>query len=71
MHWAAEYRRYAREYRGLAAALTEPADKHALELMAAGWDKAAEKREAMCDSHEQQKRLAGPTQPGHCPVFAG
>jgi hypothetical protein len=53
----ADYRRFARECRRLAAMLTEPADKQALELMAIGWDKTAERREAM-RGHEQLKRLA-------------
>jgi hypothetical protein len=62
MRSATDYRRFARQSRRLAAALTEPADKRALELMATGWDKAAEKREAMQTSQEQQKQLAGSDQ---------
>lgn len=63
MRSAKDYRRFARQSRRLAAALSEPADKRALELMAKGWDKAAEKHEAMQnnqknDSQEQQKHLA-------------
>jgi hypothetical protein len=54
----AEYRRFARECRRLAAMLTKPADKRALELMATGWDKTADRREAMRHSHNQPKRLA-------------
>lgn len=57
MHWPAEYRRYALECRRLAARLTKPADKQALELMATGWDKTAEKCEAMQRSHARRKRL--------------
>jgi hypothetical protein len=53
----ADYRRFARECRRLAAMLTEPADKQALELMAIGWDKTAERREAM-RRYEHLNRLA-------------
>lgn len=38
----ADYRRFADECRRLAAALTKPADKRAMELMATGWDKTAD-----------------------------
>ena len=58
MRSASAYRRFARQSRRLAAALSEPADKRALELMAKGWDKAAEKREAMQRSQDQQEQLA-------------
>lgn len=57
MHWVAEYRRYARECRRLAAALTKPADKLALELMARGWDDRAAKREAMQRNENRSKQL--------------
>jgi hypothetical protein len=43
----AQYRQLAVDYRRLAAILTKPADKQALELLAIGWDRAAENREAM------------------------
>lgn len=56
MRSAADYRRFARQSRRLAAALSEPADKRALELMAKGWDRAAEKREAMQLSEEKEKQ---------------
>jgi hypothetical protein len=46
MRRVTEYRRIAEECRRLAAALTKPADKRALELMAKGWDKSADAREA-------------------------
>lgn len=49
---------FARRCRCLAAALTEPADKRAMELMARGWDKTAEKQEAMQRNRERQKQLA-------------
>jgi len=58
MRSATDYRRFARQSRRLAAALSEPADKRALELMAEGWDKAADKREAMQRSQDQDKELA-------------
>lgn len=56
MRSATDYRRFARQSRRLAAALRKPADKRALELMAKGWDKAAEKREAMQNSKEQNNQ---------------
>ena len=46
MRWVVEYRRFANECRRLAAALTKPSDRRALELMATGWDKRADEREA-------------------------
>lgn len=58
MRSVAHYRRFARQSRRLAAALSEPADKRALELMAEGWDKCAEKLEAMQRGEEQQMQLA-------------
>jgi hypothetical protein len=48
----AQYRQFATDYRRLAAMLTNPADKQASELFAIGWDKIAEKREAMLRSKE-------------------
>ena len=47
MHLVAQYKQFAIDHRRLAAKLTKPADKQALELLAIGWEKAAEKREAM------------------------
>ena len=52
MYLVAQYRQFAADYRRLAATLTKPADKEALELLAIGWDRAAEKREAMLRSKE-------------------
>jgi hypothetical protein len=46
MRRVSEYRRFAEECRRLAAVLTKPTDKRALELMATGWDKRADEREA-------------------------
>jgi hypothetical protein len=57
MRSVADYRRFARECRRLAAALTEPDDKRALELMATGWDKTAEKRAAIQRDETHQERL--------------
>jgi len=47
MHLVAQYRQFAIDYRRLAAMLKNAADRHAMELFAIGWDRAAEKREAM------------------------
>jgi hypothetical protein len=41
-----EYREYAEGCRLLAAKLTDPNDRRAIELMATAWDKAANEREA-------------------------
>ena len=49
----AEYRRFASEYRRLAALLTRTADKEALELFAIGWDKIANNREAMLQEQSE------------------
>jgi hypothetical protein len=46
MRTIAEYREYAQGCRDLAARTTDPNDKRALELMATGWDKVADQREA-------------------------
>jgi hypothetical protein len=46
MRTVAEYRQFAEDCRAMAAKLTDPADKHGMELMARGWDKVAEQREA-------------------------
>lgn len=50
MHLVAQYRQFATDYRRLAAMLTRPADKQALELLATGWHRVAENREAMLHS---------------------
>jgi hypothetical protein len=54
MRWVTEYRRFAEECRRLAAALTKPTDRWALELMAKGWDKSADQREAKLRSGGDQ-----------------
>ena len=46
MDRAADCRRFADACRALAAHLSDPNDQDAMELMAAGWDKAADKCEA-------------------------
>jgi hypothetical protein len=56
MHWVMEYRRFAEECRRLAAVLTKPTDKRALELMAKGWDKSADEREAKLRSSDDLLR---------------
>ena len=69
MHLVAQYRQFAIDHRRLVAKLTKPADKQALELLAIGWDRAAEKREAMLRSKER----AEPKQPTSAtgPVLSG
>jgi hypothetical protein len=53
MHRVAAYRQFARDYRRLGTMLARPDDKRALELMATGWDKVADCREAVLRSEEQ------------------
>jgi hypothetical protein len=57
MQLVAQYRQFATDYRRLAAMLTEPADKHALELFAIAWDRSAENREAMLFSKERAEPI--------------
>jgi hypothetical protein len=67
MRWVSEYRRFAEEYRRLAAVLTKPADKRALELMAKGWDKSADQREAkLRSSGDLLEATRKPRQPARC-----
>jgi hypothetical protein len=47
MKTIAEYRKFAEDCRALAAKLTDPQDKRAVELMAEAWSKVANEREAM------------------------
>jgi hypothetical protein len=56
MYPAAIYRRFASNSRRLAAKLASPADKQALELMAAGWDKAADKWEATLSGSKKRRK---------------
>ena len=46
MRTVAEYRKFAEDCRQLAAKLSDPQDRLALELMAKGWEKVADEREA-------------------------
>jgi Skp family chaperone for outer membrane proteins len=46
MKLVAECRRYAEEYRKLAATMSQPEEKQAFETMATAWESAADKREA-------------------------
>jgi len=45
MHLVAQYKQFATDCRRLAATLTKPDDKQALELIATRWDSVAEDRE--------------------------
>jgi hypothetical protein len=45
MKTVAEYRQFAASCRELANKITDPKDKHAVELMADAWDKVANDRE--------------------------
>jgi hypothetical protein len=55
MKTIAEYRKFAEDCRALAAKLTDPDDKRAVELMAAAWNKVANEREAMLKAKEQME----------------
>ena len=54
MKTVAEYREFAERCRELAAVLSNPKDRQALELMASSWDKAAEQREALLQSENNK-----------------
>jgi hypothetical protein len=45
MKTVAEYRQFAESCRKLAEKISDPKDKHAVELMAEAWDKVANDRE--------------------------
>jgi hypothetical protein len=64
MKTVAEYRQFAMQCREMAAKITDPKDKHAVELMAKAWDKVANEREAAL------KRGLGPV-PGGSPQGYG
>ena len=69
VHLVAQYRQFATDYRRLAAKLTSPSDKEALELLALGWDRTAEKREAMLRSERRAEPNQSMSATG--PVLAG
>jgi hypothetical protein len=52
MKTVAEYRQFAEECRTLAAKISDPKDKRAIESMAAAWDKVANEREAALNKGE-------------------
>lgn len=58
MHPVTKYRQFASNSRRLAAMLANPADKHALELMATGWDKVANNWEAKLSGSKEQREPA-------------
>jgi hypothetical protein len=58
MDLVAQYRQLATDYRRIAVMLTMPADKRAMELLAAGWDRLAENREAFLRSNLNQSTFA-------------
>lgn len=58
MHLVSRYRQLASDCRHLAAMLTKPDDKQALELMATGWEKSADEREAMLRSQQHPEQSA-------------
>jgi hypothetical protein len=59
LHRVAEYRKFARDCRSLAAMLTTPEDRRALELMAIGWEKTADERETILRAQRQPESSAG------------
>jgi hypothetical protein len=46
MQTVAEYREFAAKCREMAAKMTDPKDRRALELQASAWEKVADQREA-------------------------
>ena len=52
MKTVAEYRQYAEECRKLAAKISDPKDRLAVEMMAAAWEKVAAQREAALKRNE-------------------
>jgi len=54
MRRVAEYKHYAKNCRTLAAQITQPEDKLALEELAKAWDKVAALRE--CDLEEPDEK---------------
>jgi DNA-binding NarL/FixJ family response regulator len=58
MHLVAQYKQFAADYRRLAATLTKPDDKQALELFATGWDRIAENREVWLRRAEPNQCLS-------------
>ena len=52
MKTVAEYREFAAKCRKIAARVTDPADRKALELQASAWDKVANAREAALEKNE-------------------
>lgn len=63
MRWVVEYRRFANECRRLAAKLTKPSDRRALELMAKGWDRSADEREGkLCGGDDLIEAARAPRQ---------
>lgn len=53
MKTVAEYREFAAKCRELAARMTDPQDRRALELQASAWDKVADAREAALRKNER------------------
>jgi len=67
LHQVAEYRKLALDCRRLAAMLTQPEDRQALELMAIGWEKTADEREGQ----QHPEHSPGPCELGvHCTLEA-
>ncbi|MGB6661923.1 MAG: hypothetical protein WBE90_23275 [Xanthobacteraceae bacterium] len=52
MKAVAEYREFAAKCREMAARLTDPQDRRALELQASAWEKVAHAREAALQKNE-------------------
>jgi hypothetical protein len=52
MKTVAEYREFAAKCREMAARMTDPQDRRALELQASAWEKVANAREAALQKNE-------------------
>jgi hypothetical protein len=59
MKTVAEHRQFAERCREMATKITDPNDKHAVELMAESWDKVANDREAALKRGEEPVRGPG------------
>jgi hypothetical protein len=57
MKTVAEYRHYAEQCRKLAAEMSKPEDKKAVQVMAAAWEKVADQREAALRKEEPPELL--------------
>ena len=63
MKTVAEYRQFAASCRELAEKISDPKDKHAVELMAEAWDKVANDREVAVKAGDRNPMPGGALPP--------